>query len=308
MSEWTHAQLTAKDWTGQQFDIAHAKLDGWRVTFFRQPKRLSNKIVAYGKDREGTGVRRPDLEFFTRFPRLHDHPTVKRMLDMRPMTSIDCEIMTMEADRSSVITALKNPAIPLKIVAFAVPFDDGADMTDRPVSWAAEQCIERGIEFAPWESVRHFTGEEPFPKSKDDIAQFKRKLVARSTQLEHEGWMLKANGQYGEWYKVKPRHTVDCIIVGVIPGEGKYVGQLGSLVLAVKDGQQLVEIASASGMTDQQRAEMSRSWSCGRLVNRVAEIEYQLVGKKGRLIHPGFVRLRDDKPAHQCTIDQIRRK
>jgi ATP-dependent DNA ligase len=62
---------------------------------------------------------------------------------------------------------------------------------------------------------------------------------------------------------------------------------------------ELTEITRVSGMPDEQRLDIDEKKDLGRVV----EVEYQDVGNGGRLIHPRFVRWRDDKPASQCRYD-----
>jgi len=116
-----------------------------------------------------------------------------------------------------------------------------------------------------------------------------------------EGWVFKQR-EYEGWFKLKETKTVDAIVVGCVPGKGKYAGMVGSLVCSVFQGDQLVEIANVSGMTDEQRHEMIYNCPC----DKVIEIKYQRVESRGRLRHPSFIRFRPDKPARECTMEQLR--
>ena len=113
--------------------------------------------------------------------------------------------------------------------------------------------------------------------------------------------MLKHGGQYGKWYKLKRENTVDCVVTNIIPGKGKFANMAGAVVCSLYDTDgALFEVASVSGMDDATRAAISR-----RDIGRVVEVKYQMVGSRGRLTHPRFVRWRDDKPKNECTISQI---
>lgn len=295
---WTHKQQSAKKWNGQPFSIAHAKLDGWRVEFFVQP---NGQVVGYGKDRGKSGERSTHLEFTYRFPRLVNHPVFQRIARLKPYTSVACEITTCGQIRSDVVTALLDPRIPLEISAFAVPYLAGSDCRKHPIEHAVEVCARNNIPFVPY---MRFNGSYQLKLVGDELEKYKEKLLAISTKKGYEGWILKDGGQYGSWWKLKPEPTVDCVVIGTKRGLGKYRGQTGALVVGLwNDDGELVEVASISGMTDEERGIITRLGD--RVIDRVVEVQYQLIGSGGRLIHPRFKRWREDKPADQCTMDQL---
>lgn len=107
-------------------------------------------------------------------------------------------------------------------------------------------------------------------------------------------------------FKVKPADPVDCVITGVIDAEpGKFEGMIGSIVCSVYRHGKLIEIASASGMNDAVRAEMTCLHKDDMLRGLVVELKYQMIGAEGRLMHPRFSRWRPDKPMAECTYDQL---
>lgn len=110
-----------------------------------------------------------------------------------------------------------------------------------------------------------------------------------------------ASGQRGKgFYKIKATDTVDAVIMGYQPGEGKYDGQLGALLLGHygADGT-LVQVAKCSGMTDRERLEMSQN--PGRYIGTVVEFAHMGVMPTGGYRHPQFKRLRGDKLAAECV-------
>lgn len=300
MSEyWKHDAKRAKKHTGQDWTHAQEKLDGWRCTFFIQGDA---NIVAFGKRME------PHLEFFERFPSLRDHPVVQRLveLDLPGCTSIDCEIVTTgEADRASTVSALQGPASGYNIIPFAMPYYDGNAYFDEPILATLSDFEKMGLPFATTWTKSNLLGQLNHLglDLHEDIGEIAK-------QLKIEGFMLKYGGQYDKWYKVKPEPTVDCIITDVTSGKGKFEGLIGSIVCSVLGqkmgvGHQLIEIANASGMTDAEREHLTELHRQGKLMNKVVELKYQLLGKKGRLTHPRYVRLRPDKPRAECTWSQL---
>lgn len=117
--------------------------------------------------------------------------------------------------------------------------------------------------------------------------------------------LVYKDSMYGRWAKVKNERTIDCVVTGVVPGVGKYWGQVGALKLSVRrasDGL-MIEIANASGMRDHVRASMDLA-DRDTWMRRVCEIEYERVGAKGRLQHPRFKCWREDKSLLECLTDQ----
>jgi len=125
-----------------------------------------------------------------------------------------------------------------------------------------------------------------------------------------EGIMIKdlTETKYAKsWTKVKKDFTVDAFVVGIEKGKGKYEGQVGSLILAVYDDRHsITEIGKCSGMTDDERAQFTDMAVDGTLKMTVVEVKANEVTKNLKLRHPAFMRVRDDKPAQQCSLDQLK--
>jgi hypothetical protein len=82
--------------------------------------------------------------------------------------------------------------------------------------------------------------------------------------------------------------TVDCIVTGVRV-EGR-----DNCHVSLIDGDQLVEVGSCAML--------------GKppvVVGQVVEVRYLYADTNRRLVQPAFLRVRDDKPAVECTIDQL---
>lgn len=122
--------------------------------------------------------------------------------------------------------------------------------------------------------------------------------ATRGLAEDLEGYVFK-NANLKDWAKYKPRKTIDLIITGYTAGEGKYTGLIGSLHCETREG---YPVADCSGMTDIQRHYISQN--ADKLVGSIVEVEYQSVGTQGRLRHPSFVRLRDDKDSTGCSVNQ----
>jgi len=127
--------------------------------------------------------------------------------------------------------------------------------------------------------------------------------------------------------KVKRVRTIDAVVAGWRPG--KETDTVGALILALYDGPELRVVGHCSGLTASEKrrlvsflapyetgergsADPSR-WSSGRELEWVAlrpelvvEIDFDHVSA-GRIRHGAKLRRwREDKPARECTYDQLR--
>ena len=126
--------------------------------------------------------------------------------------------------------------------------------------------------------------------------------------------------------KVKRVRTIDAVVVGWRPG--KLEGTVGALILGLYDGEELRVVGHCSGLSAKEKkrlvgflkpyetgergsGEQSR-WSAGRDLEwvglrpeLVVEIDFDHVSA-GRIRHGAKLkRWRDDKPARECTYDQL---
>lgn len=193
------------------------------------------------------------------------------------------ELWVPGGSSSEVPTALRDQSMDLRFTMFAV----GTRPADAPLELIEDDSVAFGLEFARY---RQWTPDDT-PES----------LLAKIPERA-EGFVLK-DGNLQHWFKLKREPSVDCIVLGTNPGNGDFLGLVGSLRVGVYDGDDIVEIANVSGMTLAERKSMTAMGD--GIVGRVAEVAYQVVAARGRLRHPRFICWRDDKPAPECTVDQL---
>lgn len=160
----------------------------------------------------------------------------------------------------------------------------------------------------------------------DATAFFERVVAARE-----EGVILKdpsapyAAGRRGSaWVKVKPRHTLDLVVLGVEWGSGRRRGLLSNIHLGARDGDGFVMLGKTfKGMTDEMLAWQTErftelmveddGWAVTVRPEQVVEIAFDGVQRSTR--YPGGVALRfarvlqyrDDKtPAEADTLEDVR--
>jgi DNA ligase-1 len=210
--------------------------------------------------------------------------------------------------------------VPLTTYFFDVLHLDGEDLLDRPTA----ERLAALIEALPADLVvpRRITGDA------DEAAAFFADVVARG----HEGVVVKsleapyeAGRRGASWVKVKPRHTLDLVVLAVEWGSGRRSGLLSNIHLGANDGAGGFTMLGKTfkGMSDEMLAwqterflalETSRS---GHVVHvrpeQVVEVAFDGIQSSTR--YPGgmalrfarVLRYRDDKSAAEAdTIDTVR--
>ena len=203
---------------------------------------------------------------------------------------------------------------------------DGRDLLDAPGS-------ERSEILAALVPERHLV-RRLVTDSPGDAEAFAREVVAGG----HEGVVVKSLGAPYEagrrgsaWVKVKPRHTLDLVVLAVEWGSGRRKGWLSNIHLGARDpsandgqGGFVMLGKTFKGMTDEMLAwqterftELADGPTDGYVVKlrpvQVVEIAFDGLQRSTR--YPGglalrfarVVRYRDDKTADQAdTIDDVR--
>jgi DNA ligase-1 len=235
--------------------------------------------------------------------------------DGRPMPFQDT------ASRAASDSSGSGDVVPLSAFFFDALHLDGADLIDLPY-W------RRHAELA-WAVPPDMLMPRVVTSSADEASEFFRDAVAHG----HEGVVVKsldapyAAGRRGAgWIKVKPRHTLDLVVLAVEWGHGRRRGWLSNLHLGARDpstGGFVMLGKTFKGLTDE-----LLTWQTTRLLELetrrddwtvhvrpelVVEIAFDGVQRSPR--YPGglalrfarVLRYREDKPAAEAdTIDTVR--
>lgn len=209
---------------------------------------------------------------------------------------------------------------PLTTYLFDLLHLDGADLVDAPAR-------DR------WEALDRLAPDLVVPRIITDDVEDAAEFFAARVAAGHEGVVVKsldapyAAGRRGAgWVKVKPRHTLDLVVLAVEQGSGRRSGWLSNIHLGARDEQtgEFVMLGKTfKGMTDEMLA-----WQTARFQElktgessyvvqvrpeQVVEIAFDGVQRSSR--YPGGValrfarvlRYRDDKPADQIdTVQAVR--
>jgi bifunctional non-homologous end joining protein LigD len=134
----------------------------------------------------------------------------------------------------------------------------------------------------------------------DLVEKDKRGYFERVVGAGGEGVMAKdltqpyIPGESPAWIKIKKLVTMDYIITGFTPGNGKYSDAIGAVIYGRKnESGVVVPIGKSSGMTDAVRYHMAAHPEM--YIGKLAEFGGKDINPEtGTLIHPTFIRLRDD--------------
>jgi ATP-dependent DNA ligase len=203
---------------------------------------------------------------------------------------------------------------PARFVAFDLLARDDEVLMERPFEQRRallEELVAAPVDLAPL--VRSVADAEGWLHSAEGV-------VAKRLDAAY------APGKRMAMVKVKRLRTSDCVVVGWRPG--KEEGTVGSLILGLYDGDELVVVGHTSGIRPAEKralrerlapyetgergsADPSR-WKSDKELEWIAlrpelvvEIAWEQIS--GRRIRHGtkLLRWRDDKSPRECTIDQL---
>ena len=149
----------------------------------------------------------------------------------------------------------KKEEINLEIEVFDVLYRNGNVLIDKPLKERREIMDE----VYPDPVVNHPVSTE------QDIHDAREMAVNR----DNEGVMVKRmdssyepNNRGKKWIKVKPEaETIDCVVVGGKWGKGDRKGNVGTYRIAVKNGDDFVEVGKVgNGMTEEQLEELTEKF------------------------------------------------
>ena len=212
---------------------------------------------------------------------------------------------------------------PVAFIAFDLIYLDGRSLIDLPFT-ERRALLEETLVISDQLQVSPSIPEEGIALFEAAEAQNLEGIVAKKMSSTYE-----PGGRSSSWLKIKTVFDADVIIIGWTEGGGNRKGTLGSLAMAVYDGDDLRYVGNVgTGFTSKTLAELltrvqalqetkspfppallkerpelrAAHWL---LPSLVAAVEYRQVTAAGRLRVPSFKGLRDDKRPEECTFDQF---
>jgi ATP-dependent DNA ligase I len=303
---------------------ALAKVDGpaaveWKLDGIRIQAHLSGGSVRlFTRTLDDITARLPEVvAALARLPvrtAVLDGELIALREDGRPLPFQDTASRTATAEAGG-------PAVPLSVFLFDMLHLDGADLID-----AEDRQRHAAL-------ARSVPAELLMPRLVTDSAEEATAFFSDALAHGHEGVVVKsptapyAAGRRGAgWIKVKPRHTLDLVVLAVEWGHGRRRGWLSNLHLGARDpatGGFVMLGKTFKGLTDE-----LLTWQTSRLLaleerrdsytvyvrpELVVEIAFDGVQRSPR--YPGglalrfarVLRYREDKTAAESdTIDTVR--
>jgi DNA ligase 1 len=286
------------------------KLDGVRV----QVHRDGDDVVVLSRSLDDLTARMPEVVDAARAL-----PTRRIVLDGEAL-AVDSDGRPRPFQETSARAASRS-GVALTVWFFDLLHVEGSDLLDAPLTLRADALEE------------HVPGPQRAPRLITQDLDAARAFQARALDDGHEGVVVKAlDAPYeagrrgGAWLKVKPRHTLDLVVLAVEHGSGRRRGWLSNLHLGARDpaGGFVMLGKTFKGLTDelltwqtQRLRELAMDddgWVVRVRPELVVEIAFDGVQTSPR--YPGGValrfarvlRYREDKSAQEAdTIDAVRR-
>ena len=306
------------------------KVDGIRV----QLHRTGSQVRVFTRTLDDITLRVPELVEAARAldvtTAVLDGEAVALRLDGRPLPF---QVTSARAASQSNSGSQSNPGgqageVPLALYLFDLLHVDGTDLLEQPAAdrYAKLAAVAPGSLVIPRLVTADVAAAEQF--------------FAAAIESGHEGVVIKSlDAPYGagrrgsEWIKVKPRHTLDLLVLAAEWGHGRRQGWLSNLHLGARDpatGGTVMLGKTFKGLTD-----ALLTWQTERLLDladpprdRASEVRHGVVRVRPELVveiafdgvqastrYPGGVTLRfarvlryrpDKSAAEADTIDTVR--
>jgi bifunctional non-homologous end joining protein LigD len=204
--------------------------------------------------------------------------------------------------------------IPVSYVAFDLLWLDGRPLLDQPYTQRRELLEGLGLQSGHWQVPPSFSAESGSDIQVVSVQQGLEGVMAKRVASRYESGRRSA-----AWRKIKNVFRQEVVVGGWKPGEGGRAGWIGSLLVGVQAGDDLVYCGHVGTGFTQQTLRMlgnklsglrrSTSPFAGQIPAEdarfarwvepvlVAEVAFAGWTKSGRLRGPAYKGLRDDKDA-----------
>jgi bifunctional non-homologous end joining protein LigD len=213
--------------------------------------------------------------------------------------------------------------VPVAYIVFDLLYLDGVDLTGRPLD-ERRRILEETVVTSDTVQISPATEGDGLALFEAASSQGLEGIMAKKRSSTY-----KPGARSRDWLKVKVTFDADVVIVGWTEGEGQRARSLGSLVMAVYDGDDLrhvgnvgtgfnrdtlsdalnrlgdVEEIDPPFPTDVIRSRPELRHAHWVTPSLVAKVEHRQLTSAGRLRAPSFQGFREDKSPEECTWDQL---
>jgi len=308
---------TALAEVGPRPAVVDAKLDGIRI----QVHRRDDEVRVFTRSLDDVTARVPEIVDLVRAlpggPLVLDGEALVVDDDGRPVAFQDTASRAATSDAAVASQQVLRPFF------FDVLHADGRDLLDEPLHERLA-VLDDLLADHPGTTIARVVTADP-----EEAAAHQRAVLAAG----HEGVVVKAAGspyeagrRGGAWVKVKPRHTLDLVVLAVEWGSGRRRGLLSNIHLGARDGAGGFVMLGKTfkGMTDEmlrRQTERFTALATSPLDDRVVHVRPEQVveiafdGLQRSTRYPGglalrfarVLRYRDDKSTAEAdTIETVR--
>ncbi len=261
---------------------------------------------------------RNDTELAGQFPELAE------LTMLAPATVLDGEIVVMregKPDMQALLPRLHEtrPAhgsAPVTYIVFDILRRGDEDLTSLPLT-ERRKILQSAVREGP-----HVVISAPVEGRGEDYYQAAVARGLEGVMAKKKDSLYEPGIRSGAWLKIRAMKSCDCVIAGYTAGRGGRSRVFGALLLGLYKGGTLVPAGKVgTGFSDRLLAELMGKFAplvtavpqfpgtSGRVIwlepALVCEIGYMEVTRDKKLRIPRFIRLRTDKPATACTVDQV---
>jgi DNA ligase D-like protein (predicted ligase)/DNA ligase D-like protein (predicted 3'-phosphoesterase) len=251
-------------------------------------------------------------------------PELSELITLAPGTVLDGEIALMSGGKPDMqallprlqVTSPGTRAPPVTYIVFDILRLGSEDLTRLPL------IERRRILTSAVREGAHVVISVPIEGKGEDYYRAAIEQGLEGVMAKRKDSLYEPGLRSGAWLKIRARKTCDCVIAGYTPGRGGRSPAFGALLLGLYDGHILVPVGKVgTGFSDRHLIELMEKFAphvtpvpqlhgiSGKVTwlepVLVCEVGYMEVTRGGKLRIPRFIRLRTDKPAVACTIDQI---
>ncbi|RYG79753.1 ATP-dependent DNA ligase, partial [bacterium] len=295
--------------------VVDAKLDGIRI----QVHRTADEVRVFTRSLDDITARVPEIADLVR-----TLPAQRLVLDGEALVVDPTgravpfqDTAARAASGDAEVAALAR----LRPFFFDCLHVDGVELLDAPLTERLA-ALDRVLADHPGTAIDRVVTDDP-----QVAEQHARRVLAAG----HEGVVIKAAGSPYEagrrgaaWVKVKPRHTLDLVVLAVERGSGRRSGLLSNIHLGARDGDGFVMLGKTfKGMSDEMLAWQTErfrelqvsddGWVVTVRPEQVVEIAFDGLQRSSRysggvaLRFARVLRYRDDKMAAEAdTIETVR--